>query len=93
MERANTFKFRTGIYMILAIIIPFWIITFPLFFILAWASYREGYQETVDTQQKKICAFCKSKIPEDAIVCAHCRRDVGKMQKESLELNSGDFRS
>jgi len=82
METPNTFKFRTVIYIVLAFVIPFWIITLPLFLILAWSSYKAGYK---DMQLKKDCVFCKSRIPEDATVCAYCRRDVDVV--ESVQVN------
>lgn len=39
---ANTFKFSTVVFIILGVIIPFWIITLPLFWFLAYRSYRQG---------------------------------------------------
>ncbi len=41
-EIQNTFKFRTVIYLILGLFVPFWFITLPLFWFLAYRSYKEG---------------------------------------------------
>lgn len=43
-EVANTFKFRTVVFLILAFAIPLWIITLPLFLFLAYRSYLAGDQ-------------------------------------------------
>lgn len=39
----NTFKFSTAIYLLLGIILPLWPITLPLFWFLAWRSYKGGH--------------------------------------------------
>jgi hypothetical protein len=41
-ELPNTWKFRTVVFVILAVCIPLWLITFPLFIYLAWRSYHAG---------------------------------------------------
>ncbi|MDR0251116.1 MAG: SHOCT domain-containing protein [Burkholderiales bacterium] len=41
-EIADTWKFRTVIFVILAFVIPFWLITLPLFLFLAYRSYKAG---------------------------------------------------
>jgi H+/gluconate symporter-like permease len=50
-EVANTFKFRTVIFIILAFAIPFWIITLPLFLYLAYKSYAAGTPQPQITEQ------------------------------------------
>lgn len=39
---ADTFKFGTVVFIILGVIIPFWIVTLPLFWFLAYRSYKQG---------------------------------------------------
>ena len=56
-EVANTFKFRTVIFIILAFVIPFWLITLPLFLYLAYKSYVAG------TPQPKITEQAVAKVP------------------------------
>lgn len=41
-EVANTFKFRTVVYIVLALVVPLWLITLPLFLYLAYKSYLAG---------------------------------------------------
>lgn len=41
-ELANTIKFSTVIYILLGLIIPIWPITLPLFWWMAYKSYRRG---------------------------------------------------
>jgi hypothetical protein len=41
-ELACTWKFRTVIYLLMAIAVPLWPLTFPLFAFFAYRSYREG---------------------------------------------------
>ena len=41
-EQANTMKFSTIIFIILGVIIPLWPITLPLFWWLAYKSYKKG---------------------------------------------------
>ncbi len=41
-EVANTWKFRTVVFTILAVVVPFWLITLPLFLFLAYRSYKAG---------------------------------------------------
>lgn len=41
-EEANTWKLRTFVYVVLALILPLWLVTLPLFLWLAYRSYREG---------------------------------------------------
>ena len=39
---ANTWKFRTIVFVILAVVVPLWILTLPLFLYFAYRSYVEG---------------------------------------------------
>lgn len=40
-----------------------------------------------ETQVKtKFCKFCGSKIPEDAIMCTHCGRQVEQMKAENPNI-------
>jgi len=41
-EIANTWKFRTVVFTIIAFVIPLWLITLPLFLYLAYRSYVAG---------------------------------------------------
>lgn len=41
-EIANTWKFRSVIFVILAFVTPLWIVTVPLFLFLAYHSYKAG---------------------------------------------------
>lgn len=41
-EVANTWKFRTVVFVVLAFVVPLWIVTFPLFLFLAYRSYVAG---------------------------------------------------
>jgi uncharacterized membrane protein YvbJ len=41
-SRAYTIKPATVIFFILGIIVPFWLITLPLFWFLAYQSYKKG---------------------------------------------------
>lgn len=41
-EEADTIKFSTVVYAAFGILLPFWPITLPLFFWLAWRSYKRG---------------------------------------------------
>jgi hypothetical protein len=41
-EVANTFKFRTIIFILLGLITPLWLITLPLFWYFAYKSYVAG---------------------------------------------------
>lgn len=41
-EQANTMKFSTIIFIILGLIIPLWPLTLPLFWWLAYRSYKKG---------------------------------------------------
>lgn len=41
-EKANTFKFSTIVYLVLGLILPLWPITLPLFWFLAYRSYKRG---------------------------------------------------
>lgn len=41
-EEANTWKLRTFVYVVLALILPLWLVTLPLFLWLAYRSYRDG---------------------------------------------------
>lgn len=51
-EVANTFKFRTVVYIILAFAVPLWLVTFPLFLYLAYKSYVAGIQPQLVEQLK-----------------------------------------
>lgn len=52
-EVANTFKFRTLVFIVLAIIIPLWLITLPLFLYLAYKSYAAGRPQVQGAEQPK----------------------------------------
>lgn len=52
-EIANTFKFRTVIFIILSLIVPLWIVTLPLFLFLAYKSYVAGVPQTQIIEQSK----------------------------------------
>ena len=41
-EVANTWKGRTVVYVVLALITPLWLVTLPLFLYLAYRSYQQG---------------------------------------------------
>lgn len=41
-ETANTFKFSTLVFVLLGLFLPLWPITLPLFFWLAYKSYKKG---------------------------------------------------
>lgn len=41
-EQTNTMKFSTIIFIILGLIIPLWPLTLPLFWWLAYRSYKKG---------------------------------------------------
>ena len=41
-KQANSFSFATILFIILGIIVPFWPISLPLFWFLAYMSYKKG---------------------------------------------------
>lgn len=41
-DQANSFKFSTIIFLVLGLILPLWPITLPLFWFLAYRSYKSG---------------------------------------------------
>ena len=41
-KQRNTFSFATVLFIILGLIVPFWPISLPLFWYLAYRSYRSG---------------------------------------------------
>lgn len=41
-DEADTIKFSTILFIALGLLLPLWPITLPLFFWLAWRSYRRG---------------------------------------------------
>ena len=41
-EEADTIKFSTMLYVGIGLLLPRWPVTLPLFFWLAWRSYRRG---------------------------------------------------
>ena len=41
-KQQNTFSFATVLFIILGLIVPFWPISLPLFWYLAYRSYRSG---------------------------------------------------
>lgn len=45
-EQANSIKFSTIIFIILGLIVPLWPITLPLFWWLAYRSYKKGYGDS-----------------------------------------------
>jgi hypothetical protein len=49
-EAPNTWKFRTVVFLILAVVFPLWPITLPLFLYIAYRSYKSGStQYTIST--------------------------------------------
>ena len=42
MKQANTFSFATIIFLVLGLIVPLWPISLPLFWFLAYRSYKNG---------------------------------------------------
>jgi len=42
LRMAYTFKFSTVVWLLLGLIVPFWIITLPLFWFFAYLSYSSG---------------------------------------------------
>ena len=46
--KAHKFKFSTIIYIILGMVVPFWLITLPLFWYLAYRTYESGFVESDD---------------------------------------------
>ena len=46
-----------------------------------------GFENTVDTEESlKFCKHCGEKIPEDAIVCTKCGRQVEEIKKNSDQI-------
>lgn len=41
-KQANTIDFKTIIFVILGLILPFWPVSLPLFWFLAYRAYRKG---------------------------------------------------
>lgn len=41
MSGCNTFKTSTGLFILLAMIVPLWPISFPGFMLLAWKTYKD----------------------------------------------------
>lgn len=41
-SEADTIKFSTVLFIAIGLLLPLWPITLPLFFWLAWRSYRKG---------------------------------------------------
>ena len=48
---ADTIKFSTVMFFILGLLLPLWPVTLPLFFWLAYRSYRKGGPEPVSLYQ------------------------------------------
>ncbi len=44
-KKANTFSFSTIVFIILGLIVPIWPISLPLFWFLAYRSYKSGDAE------------------------------------------------
>ena len=42
MKQPNTFSFATIIFLVLGLIVPLWPISLPLFWFLAYRSYKNG---------------------------------------------------
>jgi hypothetical protein len=38
----------------------------------------------------KVCQFCRSEVPLDAVVCAHCQRDIDTSEKIKERANEQD---
>lgn len=66
----------------LTAVINFLIMAFVIFLLvkamnrLADLSYLRKKEKEEDTPSTKICPFCKSEIPIDAVKCAHCTSNV-----------------
>lgn len=70
-EVANTFKFRTVVFIILALIVPLWFVSLPLFLYFAYRSYVSGVEpSSLSSNDKVINDY--SNPP----------RDAGSMAKE-----------
>ena len=87
-EIQNTFKFRTVIYLILGLIIPFWIITLPLFWFLAYRSYKDGIPEN-NTAVDKHSHFdelkkLKALLDDDVITPEEFDREKKKLLTSSM---------
>ncbi|EDN68125.1 hypothetical protein BGP_2825 [Beggiatoa sp. PS] len=52
-EKENTFKFTTVLFIILGLMLPLWPITLPLFFWLAYRSYKKGVPERMPLSELK----------------------------------------
>ena len=55
-EVANTWKFRTVVFVFLACVVPLWLITTPLFLYLAYRSYVAGAPEGAEGAQRPASA-------------------------------------
>jgi hypothetical protein len=53
-EIENTFKFTTVLFLIIGLILPLWPITLPLFFWLAYRSYKNGVPEKPPLSELKL---------------------------------------
>lgn len=63
-EKTNTWKFRTIVFTILAVIIPAWPISIPLFLFLAYRSYKAGEIATgLSTQYSEMTSSRQQTVP------------------------------
>lgn len=44
---------------------------------------NQGNFQPVNQERMKYCRFCGARIPEDAIICSHCGRQVEELKREA----------
>ncbi len=71
----------------LSAVINFVIMAFIIFCIVkavnkAMSLGKKKAEETAEEPTTKICPFCKSEIPIDAVKCCHCTSDIPSEEKE-----------
>lgn len=71
----------------LSAVINFVIMAFIIFCIVkavnkAMSLGKKKTEETAEEPTTKICPFCKSEIPIDAVKCCHCTSDIPSEEKE-----------
>lgn len=71
----------------LSAVINFVIMAFIIFCIVkavnkAMSLGKKKIEETAEEPTTKICPFCKSEIPIDAVKCCHCTSDIPSEKKE-----------
>lgn len=66
--------------MFLTAVINFLIMAFVIFLLVKFmnrlAELKPAQEEEAAAPTTKICPYCKSEIPMDAVKCAHCTSDV-----------------